>query len=276
MRTFPAIYPAALPATLRCILLLAVINTTLVAQDPAQNQQESGIPVVTMRDGGVSQTLQSIYIPPLLNAPFTAIVHTQWIRPLPDGGTYTMVNQRRVARDGRGRIYEERWLLVPKDGDLKSQMNVIQIADPGRRTLYNCFTLVQPHRCNLQAFRESSTAVYKPDVRPSGPMPGGKGYQTHEDLGSRTLVDVETTGTRDTVTINPGVYGNDRAYSNIREFWYAPSLGINLLSEVSNPTVGKQIFTLTDVSIGEPDPALFELPEGFTVVDGRKPAPAAE
>lgn len=272
MRTFPINFPATLLYT----VLLAATSASLAAQDPAQSQQESGIPVVTMRDGGVSQTLQSIYIPPLLNAPFTAIVHTQWIRPLPEGGTYTMVNQRRVARDGRGRIYDERWLLVPKDGDLKSQMNVIQIADPSRHTMYNCFTLVQPHRCNLLAFRESSTAVYKPDVRPSGPMPNGKGTQTHEDLGSRTIADVETTGTRDTVTINPGVYGNDRAYSNIREFWYAPSLGINLLSEVSNPTVGKQIFTLTDVSLGEPDPALFELPEGFAVIDTRKPSPPAE
>jgi hypothetical protein len=66
-------------------------------------------------DGGVTETLQSIYIPPLVGAPFSAIVHTEWARPIPSGGSYTAVNQHRVARDGRGRIYEERWLLVPKD-----------------------------------------------------------------------------------------------------------------------------------------------------------------
>ena len=36
----------------------------------------------TQMDGGVSQVLQSIYIPPLHDAPFTATVHTEWARPL--------------------------------------------------------------------------------------------------------------------------------------------------------------------------------------------------
>ncbi|MGA9673411.1 MAG: hypothetical protein WBQ94_29745 [Terracidiphilus sp.] len=261
------------------IFILAALAPALAAQQtqaPEVEMQGPGAPVVTMRDGGVSQTLQSIYIPPLPNAPFTAIVHTQWIRPLPEGGTYTLVNQRRVARDSRGRIYEERWLLVPKDGNLKSQMNVIQVADPSLHTLYNCFTLLQPHRCNLINFRDSSNAVYKPDVRPPGPLPNGAGNHTHEDLGSRTLAGVETTGTRDSTIINPGVNGNDRAYSITREFWYAETLGINLLSDLSNPNVGKQIFTVTDVSLSEPDPALFELPEGFEVVDRRQPSSPTE
>jgi hypothetical protein len=39
---------------------------------------------------------------------------------------------------------------------------------------------------------------------------------------------------------------------------------------------GKQIFTITDVSLSEPEPALFELPEGFQVVDRRKTAPPSE
>jgi hypothetical protein len=36
----------------------------------------------TQLDGGVSQVLQSIYIPPIHDAPFTATVHTEWARPL--------------------------------------------------------------------------------------------------------------------------------------------------------------------------------------------------
>ena len=258
------------------ILLLSTLAPALSAQAPADRPQDGGTSVVTMRDGGVTEVLQSIYIPPLLNAPFTAVVHTQWIRPLPEGGTYTWVNQRRIARDSKGRIYEERWYLVPKDSDLKSRMNVIQIADPAAHTLYNCFTLVEPHRCNLLRFSESSAAIYKPDAAPDGPLPDGKGYSTHEDLGQQTLAGVETAGTRDTTVFNTGVSGNDRPFSVTREFWFARSIGINLLSELSGPRIGKQIFTLSDVSLGEPDPALFELPEGFTVVDGRKPAPPAE
>jgi hypothetical protein len=35
--------------------------------------------------------------------------------------------------------------------------------------------------------------------------------------------------------------------------------------------VGKQVFTLSDVLLSEPDPSLFDLPDGFEVVDHRKP-----
>jgi hypothetical protein len=48
-------------------------------------------------------------------------------------------------------------------------------------------------------------------------------------------------------------------------------IGVNLYSEVVNPSVGKQVFMLTDVNLAEPDPKLFELPEGFDAVDRRKP-----
>ncbi len=223
-----------------------------------------------MHDGGVRQTLESIYIPPIPNAPFSAIVHTQWIRSLPEGGTITLVNQRLVARDSEGRIYEERWLLVPKDGKVTSQMNAIQIADPVAHTLYNCFTLQTPRRCQLLDYRGTTTAVYRPPVGQSGPLPNGSGFRTHEELGNQDLAGIETVGSRDTTTINQGVLGNDRAYSTMREFWYAASLGINIRSELTNPSFGRQIFTLTDVSTSEPDPKLFKLPEGFTVADRRR------
>jgi hypothetical protein len=226
---------------------------------------------VVMQDGGVDQVLQSIYIPPIPNAPFTAIVHTQWIRPLLDGGTYTVVNQRQVARDRAGRIYEERWLLVPKDGKWKSRMNVIQIADPVAHTLYNCFTLETPHRCRVESFTDSPTANYQPSVAPSGPLPNGDGFQIHEDLGIQVIEGIETHGIRDTMTYNPGVIGNDRPFDRSREFWFAANLGINMRSQITAPEFGKEVFTLTDVSTADPDPKLFQIPDGFEVVDHRKP-----
>jgi hypothetical protein len=243
---------------------------------PALEVQPAHAQAAGSRDGGASEVLQSIYIPPLLNAPFMATVHTQWIKPLPEGGTFTLVNERRIARDSRGRIYEERWLLVPKDGAIKSRMNVIQIADPNGHTLYNCFTLKQPRRCTLETFAEPAMAAYNPKAVAAGPMPGNAGFRTHEELGTRTLAGVETAGTKDTSTINAGVYGNDRPFLVTREFWFAASLGINILSEVTDPSFGKEIFTVTDVSLSEPDPSLYELPEGFEVTDHRKTAPPQE
>lgn len=218
-------------------------------------------------DGGVTETLQSIYIPPLVGAPFSAMVHTEWVRFMPGGGSFTSVNQRRVARDGRGRIYEERWLLVPKDSGVQSRMNVIQIADPTEHTLYNCFVFEK--RCALLKFAEPAMSSYKPPVVPSGPLENGKGFITHLDLGVRTIAGIDTAGTRETTTLNPGAIGNDRAFVTVREFWQAPEIGVNILSTVDGPQTGQQTFTLSDVSLTEPDPELFRLPAGYEVVDRR-------
>ncbi|MGA2739348.1 MAG: hypothetical protein ABSG65_18145 [Bryobacteraceae bacterium] len=253
------------------LAILVVFATATSAQTvQAPHVQEGGATAYT-RDGGVSEVLQSIYIPPLLNAPFSAIVHTEWTRPMPGGGNFTFVNQRQVARDSRGRIYEERWLLAPKGSEDKSRMNVIQIADPNAQTLYNCFTLQTPHRCVLQTFAETAVKSYKPAVFRTGPLPNDAGTRVIEDLGARTIAGIETVGTRDTSNMNAGVMGSDQPFSTWREFWQAPQIGVNLYSEVVNPSVGKQVFTLTDVNLAEPDPKLFELPDGFDVVDRRKP-----
>ncbi|MGD0629946.1 MAG: hypothetical protein ABR987_11355 [Terracidiphilus sp.] len=254
------------------LFFLPTLCAALCAAASAQTaeKQAGGTTGVLMRDGGVSEVLQSIYIPPLLNQPFTAIVHTEWTRPMMGGGTYTWVNKRQVARDSKGRIYEERWLLVPRGGNLESRMNVIQIADPNTHISYNCFTLQTPHRCFPQEFRDTAEMVYKPAIGTTGPLPNNLGFRTHEDLGTRSIEGIETRGTRDTTNYNAGVMGSDQPFTAHREFWYATQLGINLYSEVVDPNVGKQAFTLTDVNLAEPDPKLFELPEGYTVGDNRK------
>jgi hypothetical protein len=236
---------------------------------PAQDTQH---PVVEMRDGGANLVLQSIYSPVLLNAPFTAIVHTEWARPMPGGGNVVTVNQRRVARDSQGRIYEERWLLVPKDSGIESRMNVIQIADPETHTLYNCLMLEKPHRCILQDYTGTASATYVPAIGTTGPLANNSGYQTHEDLGVRYVEGLDCSGTRDVTTWNKGVFGNDRPVVATREFWHSAQIGINLISHVTGPNVGDQSFKVTDVNLAEPDSALFQLPAGFVVDDRRHSA----
>ena len=256
------------------VVLLALIVPALAAQQPQAptvEMRDGGVSVVEVRKGTVAEVLQSIYIPAVKNAPFSAIVHTEWVRALPDGGTYTLVNQRPIARDSDGRIYEERWTLVPRGGNIQSQMTTIQIGDPNLHTLYNCFAVSKPRRCTLETFNETTTALYKPAIVKSGPLPHNAGTSTYEDLGSQSIEGLETSGTRDTITYNEGYFGNDRPVTGTREFWYAAGLGINLRSEVADPTFGKQVFTITDVRLGEPDPGLYQLPQGYQVVDRRKP-----
>jgi hypothetical protein len=225
-----------------------------------------------VEDGGTSEYLESIVIPPKAQAPFTLLLETEWVKTLSDGGTMTLVNKRRIARDRQGRIYQERWLLVPKNGKGESEMTTIQIADPEKHTLYNCF-MNSRRRCALSIYSGSTNAIYKFQGPPSGPLPDDEGFALHEDLGQQVFAGLETTGTRDKVVYNPGAVGNDQIMKVEREFWYSPQLGFNLLSKRSDPRIGTQTFTVTNVTTSEPDPNLFNLPDGFSVVDQRQTAP---
>jgi hypothetical protein len=238
----------------------------------AQTQQpQPHQPVSSARDGGVREVLESIVIPPIPNAPFTATLQTEWVKYAGDGATITLANERHVARDGRGRIYEERWILVPKYGKVKSQMNWIQIADPKLHTLYNCNTA--KHLCELQTYdpAEDLTAAAPRKPIPSGAVESDR--STVEDLGTRNIAGIETVGRRETATIEVGAIGNDQPLTSMNETWHAQDLGINLLSVRSNPMFGKQTFTITELSAVEPDPQIFQLPAGYQVRDLRKNPP---
>jgi hypothetical protein len=224
-------------------------------------------------DGGArGSTLESIVIPPKPNAPFTLILETEWVRGLSDGGNITLVNKRRIARDVEGRIYQERWWLVPKNGKAESAMNAIQISDPNAHTLYTCFMLDPRRGCELVTYTPSPGTLYKFQGPPSGPLPGDAGDRVHLDLGKQLVSGVEVIGERDTVNYNPGIFGNDRKMTIEREFWYSPKLGFNLLSKRSDPRYGSENFTATNLVLSDPEPKLFELPEGFTVIDHRQTA----
>ena len=240
-------------------------------QGAAKSQQTFHV-----EDGGTTEVLESIEIAPKTNAPFTLILETEWVKTLSDGGTITLVNKRKIARDTKGRIYQERWFVVPKTHPEQSQMTTIQISDPNAHTHMNCFMLDRRHQCVLGNFTPGPNAVYSFQGPPPGPLPDDEGTALHEDLGKELVSGVESTGTRDSIIYNPGVWGNDLKMTVEREYWYAPSLGINLLSKRNDPRLGKQTFTATNLILAEPDEKLFEIPEGFTVTDRRPPAvPAA-
>jgi hypothetical protein len=253
------------------VLLVSVIPTKIVAQTdapPATPQKQPKQYYV--QDGGVTETLESIFIPPKAEAPFTLILETEWVKTLADGGSITLVNKRPIARDGKGRIYQERWLLVPKNGKSESRMNVIQIADPTTHTLYNCFQNAK-HECVRLNYGGSPTTIYKPSHDGNGELADGMGSVTHEELGKQLIEGIETAGSRDRITYNPGVFGNDNRMIIEKETWYSSQLGINLVSIHSDPRFGKQTFRATNLTLSEPDPTLFELPKGFRVVE-RQPA----
>lgn len=249
--------------------LLSLVWMACTVQAQVQVQPPTRPPQT--QDGGTREVLESIAIPPLADAPFSGTLVTEWTRPMADGGSYTLTNRRRIARDSAGRIYEERWLLVPKGSDIKSSMNFIQIADPVNRTLYTCSIFHK--RCDLSTYRPPASAAFEDEPPPPGRSKDGA--HTVENLGAKNLFGLDTIGTRQTTTIPQGTAGSERPIQIVLEFWHSPRLGFNLESLRSDPRLGTQKFTITELDMVDPDPQLFTVPEGYQVVDQQTNPPVA-
>ena len=95
-------------------------------------------PPVHAPDGGTMERIQSIDIPPLPNAPFTATVNTEWTRLLEDGTTTLVRNSRRIARDAQGRVFQERRMFVPGDVSKAALTEIRIFPDPTTHTVFVC------------------------------------------------------------------------------------------------------------------------------------------
>jgi hypothetical protein len=233
-----------------------------MAHAPPPSQRPAQGSMQRPPDGGVREMLVSILIPSLPNAAFSATVNAKSIRLLPNGAQITQVNHRKIARDKAGRIFQERRMLVPDDGAHESVITQIEISDPVKHELYIC----QPeeHVCQLEEF----SPVEGNDASVIGKEPTGPGV---EHLGKQTIEGIETSGIRQSVEIPAGKIGNDRVLVATREYWYAPRLGVNLVSTRDDPQYGKQEFRVTEIVLGEPNASLFEPPKDAKILDLRKP-----
>ena len=246
---------------MRRTALPALLAFALASHLPAQT---APAPV----DGGTSETvMQSIFIPPLPDAPFALTLATEWVRPLgTDGNTVTLTNERHIARDRAGRVFQERVLLAPPCTPLEGRTNVLQLETLATHTALNCF--VRDHICQTVAYNPTLTS---PDLTGgTTKFPGAT--QQRKNLGKDVIEGQEAVGMRVTTTIDAGQFGNAKPVTVVREFWYSPALGINLRCTRDDPRSGKQTFTVTKISRDEPDPSLWQVPAGFTVADDAQAA----
>ncbi|MSO30284.1 MAG: hypothetical protein EXQ48_04965 [Acidobacteria bacterium] len=74
-------------------------------------------------------------------------------------------------------------------------------------------------------------------------------------------------GTRITTTIPAGQIGNELPIHVVSERWFSPALKALVMSRQSDPRFGETTYRLTNITLGEPSPDLFEIPSDFTVAD---------
>ena len=229
---------------------LATIAVACAASGSAQSPQDA----LHAPDGNSFTRIVSIFIAPNPNMPFSA--------------TVVVKNHRLVARDSQGHVFEERRRFVPADSSAPSLLFQTDYVDPTRHTRTVCFPTSKV--CDTYSFFEPPNLA----TVPAGPMADGKHYLSRADLGKGEVDNLETVGTRETITTNPGAAGNDREVTLTKEFWYSPKLGINLVVKRMDPLQGTQLFTVSNISLTEPDARLFVVPAKYKVVDQRTAAPA--
>ena len=220
-------------------------------------------------DFRAQQKLAPLYFPPKPSAPFMAIAKTLWVRTLPDGSTVTTKNERVVARDMDGRIFQERrtFTPVPDDGIKKSIAYLHEYTDPVAHTFYSCYP--GSKYCDLESYSEPPN---QPDV-PAGLQQDGVSFLTRENLGVDTIEGIEVQRTRETFTIFKEKIGNTKTILRVVDYWYSLALGINVKVVRHDPRDGDQTLWLTNISTTAADPSTFRIPAGYRVLDRRASGP---
>ncbi len=215
-------------------------------------------------DGGTFERLQSVIILPKPGAPFSATVVTTWTRSLADGTTTTIKNHRLVARDSAGHVFQERRYLTPDGDKQETRLSALEFVDPTRHEFLNC----DPANHVCIAHPDNRPATVPVQLLQPGKLPNGNGNLTRENLGTKNIANLDTVGTREITTINPGgPQGYQVPEPTIKEFWYSPRLEVNVVTQRFEPRGGAQSITLENISLAEPDPRLFTPPTNYRVVD---------
>ena len=218
-------------------------------------------------------------------APYSAQAMTQVTQTLADGTHIQHSSSATLARDSQGRTRVERNLAAI--GRLAASgaapRTIVSIHDPVASMSYVLDTTSHTAR-QTQISSNGGHRGPGPGPAPAGVRgPGGPRGQaarnganvTTEDLGTQVVSGVNAQGTRVTRTIPAGTEGNDKAISIVRETWYSSDLQMVILSKTTDPRFGETTYTLSNISRAEPDPALFAVPSGYTVEQGRPGRPPA-
>ena len=206
------------------------------------------------------------------SAPYTATRKTTRVQKLANGTIITHETTVKEARDSSGRTYRES-RQEPAMGLEDGSNNFVSV------TVYD-----PVNRVSIFWHSNSKEAIVTPfpeprEIKRLDPIPEQAGMESTpmqrleqikpqiEDLGMKSINGVEARGRRTTRVIPAGREGNDQPITVTSERWTASDLGLVVMSVNDDPRNGTITMEMTDIEKGEPDPALFQVPEGYTVKD---------
>jgi hypothetical protein len=244
--------------TKQLLISIAAALPLLAQINPAGNafQQNEWLRVPDPRDSTVLSTAMDGQSGPVLGKPLSANEVRRTDQTLSDGSHIGNAETEHFYRDGMGRMRTE-----TSTGAL--------IFDPVAGFTYDLTTSRKTY--TKSPVRPNSVVTIYAAAHHSGssshsgkatPRPGTDVIT--EDLPPQFLNGVYVKGARVTVTIPSGTLGNDRDLKVVNERWYSDELKLLLKSSNSDPRFGVTTYELTDISQAPPDPALFQIPAGYT------------
>ena len=231
--------------TVRAASVAVLLAGTASAQPPGHGPCGEGAPFPPPLGA-------SLFEPRVEGLPYRAEAVVEFV----SGGTEANQTARRttvvVARDAAGRTRRE-------DAVGPEEARVVAIDDPVADVRYVFF----PDREEGRKFTKRLPGPMGEGFhRPRG-ADGGPAVKT-ESLGTQVIAGVEADGTRDTITVPAGVHGNDAPIEIVTERWYSAELKTVLRRRHRDPR-GERTWALTDITRGEPDASLFEVPDGVEI-----------
>lgn len=206
--------------------------------------------------GGAGIATLGLMGPVVKGAPYSAQGITESTQTLGDGTHITHQETYTIYRDGEGRMRRENgdqaWISDPVAG----ATYIVHLKEQTARKMPLTQTI---------AYKKMQQMRWKTDGPAVNEIPGPK----TESLGKQEMEGVEVEGTRETMVIPQGQIGNDRPIQTVHERWESPELQITILAKHTDPMMGDSTERLTNVQRGEPDPALFQVPAGFTIESGK-------
>jgi hypothetical protein len=219
--------------------------------------------------------------PALIGKPYSAEIRTAKERTLADGTHIRNEEVRSEARDSEGRTY------MRSVGKLRDQTyRIVIINDPVAHEMITLngwsktaeiqhtvspksFPALTPEQKAAREARIQAVAVQTANI-PKPTMPHA------ENLGTQSILGIYVQGFRHTRTIPVGEMGNDRELKRVDESWFSSDLNIQMESTINDPMADKTTTKVTSIDRGDPDPALFRIPDGYKVVDKNPEAATAQ
>jgi hypothetical protein len=204
---------------------------------------------------------QSFFLTPISNTPFNGVINIERTVVHKDGSVTQLKATREVARDTRGRIHNELRALIPVSSAKTPELLFIHLYDPQsristeidvRKRIFSTRTMNHPPSTEPPTIRFAA---------PDGNAPPNE-FTKQEDLGIHEIAGIPAHGIRETQTVTDENDGKEVVITD--EYWYSQDLRINLMIKHSDARKGTTTMTVAQVTRTEPDPALFEIPEGYT------------